>query len=31
VTVLDVLFHVGPQSAWHIWGWRASKPVEAAA
>lgn len=31
VTVLDVLFHTGPQAAWHIWGWRGSKAGEAAA
>ncbi len=22
VTVLDLLFHTGPDAAWHIWGWR---------
>ena len=22
VTVLDLLFHTGPDAPWHIWGWR---------
>ena len=22
VTVLDLLFHTGPEAPWHIWGWR---------
>jgi hypothetical protein len=22
VTILDLIFHTGPQAAWHIWGWR---------
>lgn len=24
VTILDVLFHTGPEAPWHIWGWRQS-------
>jgi hypothetical protein len=30
VTILDLLFHTGPQAAWHIWGWRGSKLREVA-
>jgi hypothetical protein len=25
VTVLDLLFHVGPEAPWYIWGWRNSE------
>jgi len=24
VTILDLLFHVGPDASWYIWGWRSS-------
>lgn len=24
VTILDLLFHVGPEAPWYIWGWRQS-------
>ena len=27
VTILDLLFHVGPDAPQYIWGWRASRPV----
>lgn len=27
VTILDLLFHTGPEAAWHIWGWRASRRI----
>ncbi|MCX7890837.1 MAG: WbqC family protein [Burkholderiales bacterium] len=26
VTVLDLLFHVGPAAPWYIWGWREGSP-----
>jgi hypothetical protein len=25
VTILDLLFHTGPDAPWYIWGWRTSK------
>ena len=25
VSILDLLFHTGPDAAWYIWGWRASQ------
>ncbi len=31
VSILDLLFHTGPQAAWHIWGWRTRRQSEAAA
>ena len=30
VSILDLLFHTGPQAAWHIWGWRAGRAEVAA-
>lgn len=27
VTILDLLFHAGPDSPWYIWGWRKKVPV----
>lgn len=31
VTILDLLFHTGPEAPWHIWGWRAAADRAAAA
>ena len=28
VTVLDLLFNVGPDAPWYIWGWREGLRVE---
>jgi len=30
VTILDLLFHTGPEAAWYIWGWRTSAKLVAA-
>lgn len=30
VTILDLLFHTGPQASWHIWGWREAERAAAA-
>jgi hypothetical protein len=31
VSILDLLFHTGPDAAWHVWGWRAGDARKAAA
>lgn len=31
VTILDLLFHTGPDAPWHIWGWRETAARTAAA
>lgn len=29
VSILDLLFHVGPNAPWHIWGWRKGREHQA--
>lgn len=31
VSILDLLFHTGPDAAWHVWGWRHAEPRDRAA